>query len=87
MKTVYYCEKCGAPFDDWQECMDHEYTHPQIEKTTLEYAGPNEIAPQGIEIRFNNGALGHYYLDEIIESPVELETEKEKPAEGDQTAI
>lgn len=76
MKTIYRCDMCGTEFDDWQQCNDHERAHPRIEKTTLDYAGPNDKKPDGLEVLFSNGALVYYTVKQVINWP---EAEKENP--------
>ncbi len=79
MKTIYRCDMCGNEFNDWQECAEHERAHPKIEKTTLEYAGPNDIAPEGIKIQFDNGAIVYFIKNQFIRWPEQTPTQKENP--------
>ena len=72
MKTIYRCEMCGEEFDDWQSCMAHENTHPEIIKTTPWFEKESEL-PTRLFVDFNNGCAGIYVLDAA------MPPEKENP--------
>lgn len=78
MKTVYVCEKCGAKFDDFSACLDHEGEHIQpiaysgIQalnySTTFEY-------PRLLLVDMSDGSRASYLFHKLVKDGADAETE------------
>lgn len=69
-KTIYVCEKCGAQFDDWGACDQHEEKdHVSIDfrgNIEVTHKDKHELYPSEILIPFIDGAILRYSIEERV---------------------
>lgn len=69
-KAIYVCEKCGAQFDSWGACDQHEENdHASInfyDDLEVNHKDEHEFYPSEILVPFTNGAILRYSIKERV---------------------
>jgi hypothetical protein len=82
MRTVYYCDLCGKPFNGYQECLKHEKEAHIKPKSYTEiesfFDDAEALYPNYVYLTMTDGAVVAYNITSILNG-----VDKEKaPNEG-----
>ena len=79
MRTVYYCDGCGKPFENYQECADHEKVAHVVPKTYEKikayFYGEENIYPDELEVTMTDGSVISFFNDHMIKDADPAEKE------------